>query len=128
MQHWKTACFATIMCAALTRSVAAAELPKEAPIVPHSLALSEPGRYQSARSYDDTLDYYERIFRRTGGVRWRSIINQPGIKAKNIESLRRTTDWEGINVYEKQGEVRIFVIAREKSLQDPGARSTSRPR
>ncbi|MEK7705520.1 MAG: hypothetical protein AAB426_11220 [Myxococcota bacterium] len=106
----------------------AADLPKEAPIVPQSLALDEPGRYQSSRSYDETLDYYERVFRRTGGVRWRSIVNLPGIKAKNIESLRRTTDWEGINIYEKQGEVRIFVIAREKPLQDPSARSKSRPR
>jgi len=127
MQRW---ILAGVSALALTlgAKVRAADLPKDAPIVPQALSLKEPGRYQSPRSYDETIEYYERVFRRTGGVRWRSIINKPGIKAKHIESLRQTTNWEGINIYEKQGEVRIFVIARESPLQDPKARSKSRSR
>lgn len=93
----------------------AAELPIEAPIVPESQALDEPGRYRSGRSYDESLDYYRRVFRRTGGVRWYNIINKPGIKAKHIQSLRKKTNWEGINVYEHRGQVRVFVIPRERS-------------
>jgi hypothetical protein len=90
----------------------AAELPVQAPILPGAISLKEEGRYRSPRSYEDALDYYKRIFRRTGGVRWHNVVNLPGIKAKNIESLRKKTHWEGINIYEKGGEVRIYVIPR----------------
>ena len=85
-----------------------------APLVPGSTPLEESGRYQSSRSYEETLDFYKRLFRQTGGVRWRNIVNQPTIKAKHIESLRKSTKWQGLNIYEKQGDVRIFVISRDQ--------------
>lgn len=97
----------------LVAQLAAAELPTEAPVPAGSVPLAEHGRYRSARPYDDTLDFYRRIFAQTGGVRWRNIINVPGIKAKHVDSLRKKTNWEGINIYEKQGEVRIFVLPRD---------------
>ncbi|MFC1611954.1 hypothetical protein ACFL6C_13415 [Myxococcota bacterium] len=84
-----------------------------------------PGRYRSSRSYDETLEYYKRLFRRTGGVRWHNIVNLPGIKARNIQSLRKKTDWEGINLYENGGEVRIFVMAREKPPPNRRKRSVN---
>ena len=99
-----------------------ADLPVEAPLVPGAVPLEEPGRYRSTRGYEDTLEFYKRLFRRTGGVRWHNIVNLPGIKAKNIESLRRKTRWEGINVYEHRGEVRIFVIPREHVPTKGGGR------
>lgn len=91
------------------------DLPLEAPISANAIALEEPGRYKSLHTYDETLDFYRRIFNQTGGVRWRNIANSPSIKAKHVESLRKKTRWEGINIYEKQGEVRIFVIPRGSS-------------
>jgi hypothetical protein len=100
----------------------AAEPPVEAPVASDSRPLEEPGRYRSARSYDETLEYYRRIFRRTGGVRWYNIVNKPGIKAKHIQSLRKKTNWEGINVYEHRGQVRIFVIPREKPDSPSGTK------
>ena len=84
-----------------------------APIVPDAKPLEEPGRYQSPRTYEETLDYYKRVFKRTGGVRWRHIVNLPGIKAKHIQSLRRRTRWQGINIYEHRGQVRFYVIPRK---------------
>ena len=77
--------------------------------------MEEVGRYQSARSYDETIDYYERVFKNTaGGVRWRSVVNIPGVKAKHVECLKKKTNWEGINIYELNGEVRFYVIPRDK--------------
>ncbi len=90
-----------------------AELPADAPIVPGATALAETGRYRSPRSFDDTLDFYQRLFNQTGSVRWRNVVNLPGIKAKHIESLRKKTRWEVINVYEHKGEVRLYVIPRD---------------
>ena len=95
----------------------AAELPETPPIIPGAIPLDEPGRYQSPRTYDETLRYYERLFRRTGGVRWRTIVNRPGIRAVHAQSLRQRTRWEGINIYELNGDVRIYVVPRDPPLQ-----------
>lgn len=96
------------------------ELPLEAPVPSGAQPLSDKGRYRSPRTYDDTLDFYRRSFAPMGGIKWRNIVSMPGIKAKHVESLRKKTHWEGINVYEKQGEVRIYIIPRE--TVDPAKR------
>lgn len=85
----------------------------EAPIVSGARALGEPGRYESAKSFDSTIEWYKRKFKTTGGVRWRSIVNLPSIKAKHLQSVRKRTNWAGINIYEHQGRVRLFVVPRE---------------
>ncbi|MEZ4271353.1 MAG: hypothetical protein R3C68_07945 [Myxococcota bacterium] len=97
----------------------------DAPIVPEARALSEPGRYESKRSFDETIAYYERVFRSSGGVRWKNIVNLPGIKAKHLASLRKNTHWAGINIYDKAGSVRIFVIPREEA---PGTKTRKNAR
>ena len=105
----------TVVWAAVAGLMLAAELPVEAPIVPDSRRLEEQGRYRSGRSYDESIDYYKRVFRRTGGVRWYNIVNKPGIKAKHLKSLRKKTEWEGINIYEHRGQVVIYVIPRAET-------------
>lgn len=96
----------------LALAILGADPPADAPIVPDSISLEESGRYRSRRSFDETLDFYDRTFKRTNGLIWHNIINLPGIRAKNIE-CRKKTNWEGINIYELKGEVRIYVIPRE---------------
>ena len=105
--------------ALLTASLLSADLPVEAPIVPGSVPLEDPGRYRSGRSYEETILFYERVFRRVAGERWHNIVNLPGIKAKNIESRRSKTDWEYINIYETRGQVSIYVIPRERPPESP---------
>lgn len=104
----------TLLLVATASLMLSAELPVEAPIVPEAVPLEEAGRYRSSRSYNETVEYYKRVFRRTGGVRWYNIINKPGIKAWHIKSLRKKTRWEGINLYEHRGQVRIFVMQRDE--------------
>ena len=84
----------------------------DSPGVPGAIAQAEPGRFISPRSYDDTLKYFRRYFNARGGVRWRSIVNLPSVKAQHIESLRKKTKWEGINIYETKGRVHYYVIPR----------------
>jgi hypothetical protein len=100
--------------ALIVGSILTAELPIEAPIVPGSIPLEEAGRYRSGRPYEETILFYERIFRRVAGERWHNIVNLPGIKAKNIESRRSKTHWKYINIYETRGQVRIYVIPRAR--------------
>lgn len=91
---------------------ARSELPVEAPLPPGASAAGEPGRYRSGRGYDETLDFYRRLFHQTGGVRWRNIVDQPDVRAKHVDSLRQRTRWEGLNVYEARGETYVYVLSR----------------
>ncbi len=104
---------------ALLTALLATDPPDEAPIPPGVVALEEPGRYRSNRSFDETIEFYKRSFRRVWGLRWHHIVSLPGIKAKNIECQRKKSNWEGINIYEHAGEVRIYVIPRERPPEPP---------
>lgn len=96
---------------------ARSELPTEAPLPPGASAAGEPGRYRSGRSYDETLDFYRRLFHQTGGVRWRNIVDQPDVRAKHVDSLRQRSRWEGLNVYEVRGEAFVYVLLRTPRLE-----------
>ena len=91
----------------------------DAPLVPGAVSLDETGRYDSSRSYDDTINYYRRYFRSRGGAKWRNIVNLPTIKAKHIQNTRKKSGWEGINIYEHRGRVRIFVIPKLEAPDGP---------
>ena len=83
------------------------------PLVPDSVALEEPGRFESPRTYNQTLHFYKYFVRNESGVRWRNIVNLPQIKARHIESTNKKSLWSGANVYEHKGRVRIYVIPRD---------------
>ena len=100
----------------MTASVALAIPLEEAPVIPKAKKLAEPGRYESPRNFADTVKYYERALKRQGGARWYPIINSPKVKAKHAASRFKKTAWQGINIYEVDGHVRIFVIPRHADL------------
>lgn len=96
--------------------------PMEAPRPQAAVEIpQEPGRYRSPYSYDETIDFYQRVFKNTAGVRWRNVVNLPAVKAKHIDCMRKRTRWDGINIYEKQGEVRIYVLPREAPERETAA-------
>ena len=105
----------------------AVDLPAIAPLPPGSQPTAVGHRFRSSRTYDETLDFYQRLFNQTGGVRWHAIINQPGLRARHVESMRRKTKWEGLNIFDVRGEVRITVLPRAvQSAVDPPAMPTKR--
>jgi len=90
----------------------------EVPLPPGAQPLAEQGRYASSRNFDETLDFYKYHFKyHGGGVRWRNVVNLPHIRAKHVQSLK-PTPWQGINIYEYNGRVRIFVVPRSP---EPGS-------
>ena len=92
-------------------------LPLEAPLPSSATALEKPGRYASLSTFDQTLDFYRRAFRQ-GEVRWRTIVNLPSVKAKHVQSLKKETLWDGINVYEIEGRVYVYVLARAQGAKN----------
>jgi hypothetical protein len=65
-------------------------------------------RYRSAESFDETIKTLKKIYDEKKFPR-KSIINQPGIKALHI-SNPSGRGYEGLNIYEANDEVRIYVI------------------
>ena len=85
-------------------TVAGATLPDDAKKVGEN-------RYQLGRDYEAALKF----FRTTYSARYtrRPIADQPGVKAVHIENPdAKPGQWEGLNVYELKGEVRIFVLVK----------------
>lgn len=80
-----------------------------APLLPGATKLEE-GRFKSGRSYDDTLDFYEKLFKGSQTVRFRKIVHSPQVKATHIMNTASGSAWQGINVYEKDGETRLFFV------------------
>ena len=50
----------------------------------------------------------------------KSIVNQPGVKAVHIANPSGKGAWEGLNVYEANDEVRIYVVPAEGSGKRKG--------
>jgi len=85
-------------------TVAGATLPDDAKKVGEN-------RYQLDRDYEAVLKF----FRTTYSARYarRPIADQPGVKAVHIENPdAKPGQWEGLNVYELKGEVRVFVLVK----------------
>ena len=111
--------FSTILLTLLLTSTTLTEDPvTSAPLVPGATPLEEPGRYESSRNFDDTVQYYYRKFRGTGLARWKNIVNLPTVRAKHLQSKQQSSKWSGINIYESGGKVRIYVLPRTNLLAD----------
>ncbi|MFN0062632.1 MAG: hypothetical protein ACKVPX_08950 [Myxococcaceae bacterium] len=68
-------------------------------------------RYRSPQNWEETLKYYRTVYPPgTHPRRW--VVNQPGVKALHIANPSKR-GFEGLNVYEANDEVRIFVLAAE---------------
>lgn len=77
-------------------------------------------RYRSAQSYEDTLKYFNTVYR---GSPRKAIVNQPGIRAVHYEAADPKAGYEGFNVYEKDREARIYVIPRAAAKKPEKASS-----
>lgn len=69
-------------------------------------------RYRTKQNWEETLKYYKGVYA-PGAFPRRAIINQPGVKAVHIVNPSGK-GWEGLNIYEANDEVRIFVVSAEK--------------
>ena len=111
--------FSSILLTLLLTSSTLTEDPRtSAPLVPGATPLEEPGRYESSRNFDDTVQYYYRKFRGTGLARWKNIVNLPTVRAKHLQSKQTSSKWLGINIYESEGKVRIYVLPRPELIDE----------
>jgi hypothetical protein len=70
-------------------------------------------RYRLGRDYEAALKFYRTVY--SARYTRRPIADQPGVKAVHIENPdAKPGQWEGLNVYELKGEVRVFVLLKKK--------------
>jgi len=108
LSRYKPALVASLLLLApgLARSleVAGATLPDDAKRVGEN-------RYRLGRDWDAALKFYRTVY--SARFARRPIADQPGVKAVHIANPDpKPGQWEGLNVYETKGEVRVFVLVK----------------
>lgn len=78
-------------------------------------------RYKAPSDFEGTLKYYKNVYPAASHPR-RAVVNQPGVKAVHIPNTSGRGGWEGLNIYEANDEVRIYVVPAAKSGSKPPAK------
>jgi hypothetical protein len=71
-------------------------------------------RFRSSSDFEGTLKFYKTTYPPAAYPR-RAVVNQPGVKAVHIANSSGKGGWEGLNIYEANDEVRIYVVPGEGS-------------
>jgi hypothetical protein len=71
-------------------------------------------RYRAQGGMEATLKFYKARYSPASYPR-KTIANQPGVKAVHIANPSGTGAWEGLNIYEANDEVRIYVVPADGS-------------
>lgn len=71
-------------------------------------------RFRAPSDFDGTLKFYKTTYPVAQYPR-KSVMNQPGVKAIHIANASGRGGWEGLNIYEANEEVRIYVVPADGS-------------
>jgi hypothetical protein len=72
-------------------------------------------RYRAPGDFEETLKYYRAVYS-AGSYPRKSIVNQPGVKAVHI-SNPSGRNFAGLNIYEANDEVRIYIVPLESAAK-----------
>ncbi len=102
--------WAVAMAVVLMAGVARAELLDGVQLPDKATKVGER-RYRAPQDWEATLKYFKTVYP-TATYPRRSIVNQPGVKAIHITNPSGKV-WSGLNVYEANDEVRVYVVPPE---------------
>jgi hypothetical protein len=74
-------------------------------------------RYRAPRDFEATVTYYKSVYPPSAFPR-KSVVNQPGVKAVHIVNPSGK-NFEGLNIYEANDEVRIYVVPVQTAAAKP---------
>lgn len=92
---------------------AAGEFRARGVVLPGGAVRVSDDRFRLPDSYNASLKFYRSIYRPERYTR-KAIVNQPGVRAVHVTNPDPSGEWEGFNLYEYQGEVRVFILARKR--------------
>lgn len=83
-------------------------------------------RYRTNEDFEATLKYFRTVYPPAQYPR-KAIVNQPGVKAVHISNPSKK-HFEGINIYEAEQEVRIFIIPAKAPPKAPAKKKAGEPK
>ncbi|MCG3172386.1 MAG: hypothetical protein GMKNLPBB_00536 [Myxococcota bacterium] len=94
-----------------------------APLPPWNKKVGE-GRYQVSSDWNNLLRWYRKKLPAGPTIKYRNIVNQPGIVAIHIENTAGGRRWDGVNLYKSGNEVKVYVLpAADLPPPAPGKKS-----
>lgn len=102
-----------MLAVAMSATVWAGEYELGAPLPEYARKVAEH-RYRAPSDFDGTMKFYKTALPASQYPR-KNIVNQPGVKALHIANTSGKGGWEGLNIYEANEEVRIYVVPAEGS-------------
>jgi hypothetical protein len=87
---------------------------REIGVLPDSARKVAENRYKAVGDYEAVMKHYKTALPASNYPR-KPIVNQPGIKAIHIANPSGKGGWEGMNIYENNDEVRIYVVVGAES-------------
>jgi hypothetical protein len=70
-------------------------------------------RFRSKEDWEKTIRFFKSHYGGKPGYVWINIDTPPKVKAIHIENTHAGRTWEGINIYETNREIYVFVIKAE---------------
>jgi hypothetical protein len=107
---YKSALLATVTLLLTATTAFASGLTVGGAILPPGSRQVGQNRFKSPSSYAETLNFYSKQYKSNPR---KTVASQPGMRAVHIVNEGKG-DWEGLNIYELEGETRIFVLLRQK--------------
>lgn len=80
-------------------------------LIPSEAVKVGENRYRVPGDWEAVTKSFRKIYPEPQ-FRWRSIVNQPGVKAVHIP-VPGAKSFEGINIYQANDEIRLFVVPWE---------------
>jgi hypothetical protein len=102
---------------ALAEQVLGAQLPDQAKKVAEL-------RYRTSQDWDDVWKYFKSVYPKEKYPR-RDIINQPGVRAVHLANPSGK-GWEGLNIYQANDEVRIYVVPAGATAKKAATRKSGK--
>lgn len=78
-------------------------------VLPDSARKVAEHRFKSGSDFEGTMKFYKTAYPAANYPR-KAVVNQPGVKAIHIVNRSGRGQWEGLNIYEANDEVRIYVV------------------
>ncbi len=78
-------------------------------VVPDGARKVAEHRFKSSTDFEGTLKFYKTVYPAAQYPR-KAVVNQPGVKAIHIPNTSGRGNWDGLNIYEANDEVRIYVV------------------
>ncbi|GMU62891.1 MAG: hypothetical protein AMXMBFR34_46540 [Myxococcaceae bacterium] len=110
-----------ILLVVVSAAALAEQFELNAPIPENARKVAEH-RFRSPTDFEGTMKFYKTALPAKEYPR-KNICNQPGVKALHIPNTSGKGGWEGLNIYEANEEVRIYVVPADGSAKKKGKKA-----